>query len=103
LNRVQNQVQDDLLQLNTIPRDRKQPLGEAGLERDSVLDNFASRQSDYFADRGIEIETIVPRTCLPDVVAGPADDVSGSIGIAHDAAECFPDFSQVWRALGQKV
>jgi hypothetical protein len=67
------------------------------------FDNCTSRPSDDVADRGIEIETILARMRLLDVVAGPVDDVSGSISIAHDAAECFPDFSQVWRALGQKI
>ena len=33
-----------------------------------------------------------------DVITDPVDDVSGSIGIAHDTVERFPDFAQVWRA-----
>jgi hypothetical protein len=33
------------------------------------------------------------------VISHPVDDVSGSIGIAHDTTERFPDLAQVWRLL----
>ena len=42
---VQDQVQDDLLQLNTIRLNVRQPLGEAGLDRDAILDDCALRQA----------------------------------------------------------
>jgi hypothetical protein len=49
------------------------------------------------ARRTIEIKTILSRRRFLDVVADPVDDGSGSIGIAHDTAERFPDLAQVWR------
>ena len=95
--RIQNQVQDDLLQLNTIPLNGKRHLRKVGIYRDSILGNFALRQYNHLIDRLIEIKTILLRKRFLDLVADPVDDGSGSIGIVHDTAERFPDFAQVWR------
>ena len=38
-----------------------------------------------------------------DVITDPVDDVSGAIGIAHDAAERLPDLAQVRRLHVQKI
>ena len=88
--RIHNQVEDDLLQLNTIPLNGKRPLREVGLDRDSILGDCASRQYNHFIDRLIEIKTILLRRRFLDVVADPVDDGSGSIGIAHDTARALP-------------
>jgi hypothetical protein len=47
-----------LLQLNAITLDAKQALGQAGLHRDPILDDCASRQSNHLVDRLAEIKTI---------------------------------------------
>ena len=101
--RIQNQVQDDLLQLNTIPLNRKRPLRKMGIHRHSILGDFASRQYNHFIDRLIEIKTILSRRRFLDVVTDPIDDLRSSIGIAHDTAERFPDLAQVWRLLVQEI
>ena len=101
--RVQDQVQHDLLQLNTIPLDRKQPLRKASLDRDSIFDDCASRQYNHLVDRLIEIKTGLSRRRFLDLVTDAVDDVSGSIGIAHDGVKCFPDFVQVWGLLVQEI
>src|SRR5262249_16475431 len=61
--RIQDQVQEDLLQLNTIPLDGKQPLRDAGLDRDPMLSDFASCPYNHLADCLVEIKTIASRTC----------------------------------------
>src|SRR6476620_3756347 len=94
---IQNQVQDDLLQLNTISLNGKHPLSKVGVYRDSILGNFASRQYDHFIDRLIEIKTILSRRRFLDVVADSFDDLSGSIGSAYDTVELFLDLAQVRR------
>jgi len=68
----QHQIQDDLLQLNTIPLYGKQPLSKTGLDRDS---DCASRQCDHLIDRLIKIKIVLPRRRFLDVVtnAGPTD------------------------------
>ena len=88
-NRVQDQVQDDLLQLNTIPLNGKQSVRKPGLDRDTILGDCASRQYNHLIDRRIEIKTLLSRRRFLDVITDAVDDVSGSIGIAHDAAERF--------------
>ena len=37
------------------------------------------------------------------MITDPTDDVSGSISIAHDAAERFPDLAEVRRLLVKKI
>jgi hypothetical protein len=49
--RIQNQVQDDLLQLNTIRLNGKRPLRKVGIYQDSILGDCGSRQYNYFIDR----------------------------------------------------
>jgi hypothetical protein len=56
LRAIQNQVQEDLLQLNTIPLNGKRPLRKVGIYRDSILGNFASRPYNHLIDRLIEIK-----------------------------------------------
>ena len=41
--RVQDQVQEDLLQLNTIPLNGSQPLRQAGLDGNSIVGDCGSR------------------------------------------------------------
>src|ERR1700704_5654837 len=95
---VQDQVQDDLLQLNTIPLDGSQSLRKVGLDRDSILGNCASRQYDHLVDRLVKIKTAHSRRRFLDLVTDPIDDISGSIVICHDTLERLPDFAEVWRA-----
>src|SRR5258708_30229939 len=56
--RLQDQLQDDLLQLNAIPLNGSQPLCKAGLNRDSIRGDCASCQHDHFIDRLLEIKTM---------------------------------------------
>jgi hypothetical protein len=88
-----------LLQLNTIPLNGKQPLRKVDLDRDCVLGDCASRQYNHLIDRLIEIKAILSGRRFLDVISHAVDDVSGSIGIAHDTVERFPDLAQVWRLL----
>src|SRR5208282_2361916 len=97
--RVQDQVQDDLLQLNTISLDGSQPLRQAGLDGNSILGDRASRQRNHLIDRLIEIKSMLSRRRFPDVIANPVDDDSRAVGIAYDTAERFPDLANVWRLL----
>ena len=97
--RVQDQVQNDLLQLNTISLDWSQPLRQASLDGNPILGDCALRQPNHLIDRLIEIKTMLPRRRLLDMITNPVDDDSRAIGIANDAAERFPDLAQVWRLL----
>jgi hypothetical protein len=93
--RVQDQVQNYLLQLNTVSLHGSQPLRQAGLDGNSILGDCASRQHDHLIDRLIEIKTMLSRRRFPDVITHPVDDDSCAVGIAYDTAERFPDFAEV--------
>ena len=70
--RVQDQVQHDLLQLNTIPLNGKQSIRKPGLNRDVILGDGASRQHDHLVDRRIKIKTILSRRRFLDVITDAA-------------------------------
>src|SRR5215470_1055464 len=101
--RVQNQVQQDLLQLNAIPKDRKQSIRKPGLDRGAILEDCASRQYKHLINCRIKIKTLLSGRRFLDVIAYAADDVSGSIGIGDDAAERLLDLPEVRRLLVQKI
>jgi hypothetical protein len=91
---VEHQVQDDLLQLNTVSLDGSPPFGKAGLDRDPILGDCASPQYNHLIDRVIEIKTGFSRRRFPDVITYPVDDFSGSIRIAYDTGKRLPDLTQ---------
>jgi hypothetical protein len=103
LDRVQNQIQDDLLQLNTIPLNGKQLVRRLQPEGNTMPGDCAPRQFNHLGDRLIKIQAILTRRRLLYVSPDTVDDVAGSIGIAHDTPERFPDFAQIWRSLGQEI
>jgi hypothetical protein len=102
-NRVQDQVQDHLLQLNAIPLKGKQSVCKPGLDRDAIPDEYASRQYDHLIDCRIKIKTLLPGRRFLDLLTNAVDDVSGSIDIANDTAERFPDLAQVGGLHVQKI
>src|SRR6516165_2599352 len=73
--RIQNQVQQDLLQLNAIPRNREQTIRKPSLHRNAIPVGHALRQYEHFVDRRIEIKAFLSRWCLPDVITHPSDNV----------------------------
>src|SRR6266403_3395259 len=58
-NRVEDQVQQDLLQLNAIPMNGKRPLRGPSLDRDAIVGGCASRQFDHLVDRLTQVETLL--------------------------------------------
>ena len=100
---VQDQVQDDLLQLNTIALEREAipPLRRVLTETPFLVIALPA-QYNHLVDRLVKIKTPFSRRRFLDVITDPVDDISGSIGIAHDTAERFPDFAQIRRLLVQK-
>jgi hypothetical protein len=99
----QHQIQDDLLQLNTISLYGEQSLRKAGLDRDAILGDCASPQYDHLIDRVIKIKAGLSRRRFPDVITDPDDDLSGSIGIAHEAGKRFPDVAPLGRLPIQEI
>ena len=60
-------------------------------------------QYNHLIDCRIEIKSLFSRRRLLDLITDAVDDVSGSIGIANNTGERFPDFAQVRRLHVQKI
>ena len=96
--RVQDQVQDDLLQLNTIALQRETIRSARRVWTETPFLVIALRANTITSvDRRIEIETILSSQRFLDLVADPVDDGSRSIGVADHTVQRFPDLAQVWR------
>src|SRR5215470_8927020 len=85
--RVQNQVQQDLLQLNAIPKDRKQSIRKPGLDRNAISASHALRQYEHFVDRHIEIKVFLSRWRFLDLITNPSDDILGSVDVPDNTTE----------------
>jgi hypothetical protein len=101
--RIQDQVQDDLLQLNAIAVNGRQSPGKPALNRNAILHDCTPRQDNYFVDRRIEIAESLSGRRFLDVIADSVDDVSSAIGIGHDAAERLLGLPQIRRLLVQRI
>ena len=67
--RVQDQVQQYLLQLNAIPRNERQSVSKPHLNQDAVPVGGASHQYDHLFDCRIKVETLLARRRLLDLLA----------------------------------
>src|SRR5215831_21161848 len=101
--RVQYQVQQDLLQLNAIPHNRKQSICKPSLDRNALPVDHALRQCNHFIGSRIEIKTLLSRRRLLDLITHPSDDVLSSVRVPYNASERFPSLIQAWRIHFQKA
>src|SRR4030095_12209897 len=72
LESVDDQVQDHLLQLDTVSLDQWQTVGEVRPHRDASLHGLATGQLDDLADRGIDVHKFLRRRGLGDERPDPA-------------------------------
>ena len=72
-------------------------------ERDAMFGNRAPCQADDLRDGLVDIEAVTARRRFLDLRPNAVDDVTGSIGIADNAPERLPDFSQHRRLPVQEV
>src|SRR6516162_7748619 len=100
--RVENQVQQDLLQLNAIPQNRKQSIRKPGLDRNAIPLGDALRQYEHFVDRRIEIKAFLSRWRFLDVITHSSDDVPSSVRVPDNTIERFPGLIQIRRIHFQK-
>src|SRR5215831_17117489 len=100
---IQNEVQQDLLQLNAISLNGKQSIRKPGLDRNAAPEGHALCQYDHFVDCRVEIKTLLSRRRFLDLLPDAIDDVSGSICVANDTGECFPDLAHIRRSHLQKI
>ena len=55
---VDDDIEDHLLKLNPVPVDRRQVIGELGMERNAAAVHFAARQEGDLKDNLIDVELI---------------------------------------------
>src|SRR5215469_6329345 len=101
--RVQNQVQQDLLQLNSIPKDRNQSIRKPGLDRNAIPLGHALRQYEHFVDRRIEIKAFLSWRRFLDLITHPSDDIVSSVGVPDNTIERYLGLIQIWRTHFQKT
>jgi hypothetical protein len=99
---IQDQIQDDLLQLNTIAVNEQRPL-QSGPDQNPILCDCALHHLDNLIDRLVEVERLASWRCLLDVLAHAINDAFGPVGIPDNAGERLFDFGQIWRAHFQKA
>src|SRR5262249_60290556 len=96
-NRVDNQVEQDLLQLNPISVDTRQTFRQLRSRRDAILQNLSTGQGYDLKHRLIDLHVLLPRRRLLDKGPDTVDDVAGLLAGADDTAERLPDLLQIRR------
>src|SRR6516162_11846547 len=102
-NRVQDQVQDDLLKLNAISLNEKRPVRKPNADRDAIPDNYVLRQCYHFIDCRIEVKALVSRRRFLDVIPDAINDLCGSVDIADETIECGVDLVRLRRLHLQEI
>src|SRR5690348_9967045 len=97
LNRVDDQVEHHLLQLDPIAPNQRQILCQFCLQRYAVGDECLLRHLDGFDDGGVDVEALPSWWCLLDQRTGALDDLTGAGAVPHDAAEQTPHRIHVGR------
>src|SRR5260370_4765487 len=97
LDRVDDQVQDYLLQLHPISCNERQVLRGLHVHRDTVLHGFAAGELNHLADCSADLQAILPRRRLHYEVANPVDDLARPLAIVDDTSERLPRLFQIRR------
>src|SRR5262249_13808986 len=103
LSRIQDEVQQDLLQLNAISLNEKQSVRKLRLDRDAIPKDHALRQYDHFVDCRVEIKTLLSWRRFLHLLTNAVDDFSSSICVPNDAGERLSDLAQVRRLHLEKI
>src|SRR4051794_16810087 len=87
LERVDDQVQEYLLQFDTVSFDEWQAVRELCPYRGAALRGFATRELDHLVDRLVDVHRLLARRRLPDQITDPAKYVPCPIGILDNFPE----------------
>ena len=85
---IHDQVQQNLLQLNSVAQHRSISSGQVGLERDAVAPQLDSGERQHFSYDVVDIEPGQLRTGLLDERPQTANHVACARAVSHDAREC---------------
>src|SRR5271165_2624451 len=87
LNRIDNQVQYDLLQLDPITQHDREAVHQVKPHRYTAFCRLAPGQFYNFADGSVQIYKIPSCRRLPGESADPLYDLTGSVAVPYDAVE----------------
>jgi hypothetical protein len=100
LDRVHDQIENDLLQLDTVPPHDWQVASEVRSQRDVTSRQLSAHQRDDVLDDRGEIQRCELDWTLPHQSSNPLDDVVRSLPIVGDVLEHFAKLIRVERAGG---
>ena len=87
LDGIDDQVEDHLLQLDTISLNERQALGQLSFHRNAILDRFSTGQRDDLEYCLVDPQQILSRRCFLGEPADAVDDVTGTVTVSQDATE----------------
>jgi hypothetical protein len=93
------QVEDDLLQLNSISLDERQALREFRLQRYAALHQLPASQGDNLENDRVDLHAILAWPLLSDEPANSVDDLAGSLAVIDDLGERLPGHARSDRAV----
>src|SRR5262249_48904945 len=101
LDGVEDQIENYLLQLDSISSNERQALRELRLHRDVVLHQLATGQGNDFQDDFVDLDVTLPWTLLlPDEGTELADDVAGALAVLDNTVERLAGLVHIWRLAG---
>ena len=95
VDRVNDKVQNDLLQLNAVAQDRKRVRCNRAQELDVASDRQLRKKFDGFACEVVEVETFPFEWCLFQEAAHAPDDFGGAPVVVQDVADDFLEFGDI--------
>ena len=101
LDGVEDQIENYLLQLDSISLNERQALRELRLHRDIVFHHFATGQGNDFEDDFVDLDVIFPWKLLLNEGTDAADDLAAALAVLDNTVERLPDLVQIRRLAVQ--
>lgn len=100
---IENQIQKDLLELDTIALDRGKPGGEPPFNLHAAGEQIAACQPQHILDAVVDVERLM--TCLAPLQQGTEllDDLPGPPILGHDVLQDGRQFGEVGRVAPEQA
>src|SRR5690349_4015174 len=94
---ISYQVEDDLLELNTIARDWREIVRQLRPQNHLTPLEIAQRQGNHLSRGLVQIEGLQREFLLTEQGTQSRDHIRGAVAIANDPPRCFARAGDVWR------
>src|SRR6201999_1533744 len=101
VDRIDDQVEYYLLQLDPIALDKRRVVGELSLDRDAVVGRFAMGKGHDFEDRVVDCDGVLSRRRPLDERTDTPDDLARATAIPYDKSERLAHLVNIWRLQAQ--